>query len=494
MTATPIETPRQTTSPRRLSLDHPAGRFAAAIVSGALFYVATALDPVWWAAWLAPIPLLVAAFRASQREVWLLSMLAGLLGGASTVGYFAGFIGVAGAAVLLVVQALTGSAAVLVTRAYVLRSRHPLVTFVFPTLSAGVDLIMTVLGQGATAGRISYGQMDAAPVIQIASVAGTAGIAFTVSLFSALVAVAWYRRGAIARPWLAYGLPAAVLTGVLGFGVLRLTGAAAAPTLAVGLAAISHPVDRDSRIDTDLWARYAGLVSSLARQGARLVLLPEKSATLDPPAADALQRRLGQLAAENHLYLALAVDLTRGTHKENHEWLFAPDGDLTGDYVKEHLVIGFERQFLAGHDKVVATIDGHRVGLEICHDLDFPALSRAYASLGVSALLVPASDFRVDDQQHARAAMLRGVEDGFSIIRSAGWGLVSASDRYGRVTAFASDVGRPEASLVTEVRLAPASPTLYAHFGDVFGWLAVAASAGLMLWLVLRRMLGRAAP
>jgi hypothetical protein len=40
MIATPAETPLRTTSPRRLSLDHPAGRFAAAIVSGALFYFA----------------------------------------------------------------------------------------------------------------------------------------------------------------------------------------------------------------------------------------------------------------------------------------------------------------------------------------------------------------------------------------------------------------------------------------------------------------------
>lgn len=470
------------------SLDHPAGRLAAALTSAALLYAASGLDPVWWAAWLAPIPILSAAFRASRLEAGLLALMVGLAGGASTTGYVAGFIGGIGAAALLVAQAAICSAVVLRTRAAVLGSRHWLMVFTYPTLCAACDLLMTTVGQGDTAGRVSYGQMDALPVIQIAAVAGTAGIAFTVSLFGALVAIAWRRRGDIDRPVLAYGLPLAALAAVLAFGALRLAAAPPAPSLRVGLAVIDHPVDRTPRFDGAEWTRYVDLVSRAARQGAQLVLLPEKSARLDAQGAAALQGALGRAAAASHIYVALAVDVVRGGRMENHAWLFGPDGALGADYVKHHLVPGFESRFSAGHGEVVATVDGRRIGLEICHDLDFPALSRAYADRGVSAVLVSASDFRIDERQHARAAMLRGVEDGFSIIRAAGWGLLSVSDRYGRVIAAESDVGAPVASLIAAAPLGPATPTPYARFGDVFGWLAAAASVALLLWPPIRRL------
>ena len=58
-----------------------------------LQYFATGLEPWWWAAWLAPIPLLLAAFRASRREAWALAIVAGLIGSASTAGYYGLFIG-----------------------------------------------------------------------------------------------------------------------------------------------------------------------------------------------------------------------------------------------------------------------------------------------------------------------------------------------------------------------------------------------------------------
>lgn len=44
-------------------LETRVGRFAAAIVSGLMFYFVFGLNPYWLAAWLAPIPLLLAAFH-----------------------------------------------------------------------------------------------------------------------------------------------------------------------------------------------------------------------------------------------------------------------------------------------------------------------------------------------------------------------------------------------------------------------------------------------
>src|SRR5262249_19266532 len=60
-------------------LDRRGWRVGAAVLSGGLGYFATGLEPWWWAAWLAPFPLLLAAFRASAREGWGLAAVAGLI-------------------------------------------------------------------------------------------------------------------------------------------------------------------------------------------------------------------------------------------------------------------------------------------------------------------------------------------------------------------------------------------------------------------------------
>src|SRR6266704_5733386 len=92
--------------PRAFRLDRRGWRFGAALLSGVLQYFATGLDPWWWAAWLAPIPLLLAAFRASTREAWMLAIVAGLIGGASTASYYGMFIGPIGSALVMLVRGL----------------------------------------------------------------------------------------------------------------------------------------------------------------------------------------------------------------------------------------------------------------------------------------------------------------------------------------------------------------------------------------------------
>jgi apolipoprotein N-acyltransferase len=85
-------------------------------------------------------------------------------------------------------------------------------------LLAGVDTLVAVFSPHGTFGSYAYTQMDALPVIQAASLAGTAGIVFLAGLFVSTVAVGLYRRTSIERPLLAYGLPLLVLAAGLSFG------------------------------------------------------------------------------------------------------------------------------------------------------------------------------------------------------------------------------------------------------------------------------------
>ena len=455
-------------------------RFGAALLSGGLQYLATGLEPWWWAAWLAPIPLLVAAFRASTREAWALAAVAALIGSASTASYYAMFIGPVGSASVMLLRGLVLGIVVARTRVVVLGSRHRLTAFVYPALMAGFDTIVAAVSRDGTIGSLAYSQMAALPVIQIAALAGTPGIVFVVSLFGVLAAIVWHCRTDIDKPWLAYGLPSAVIVAVLAYGSVRLANDSAASAIPVGLIAIDRgaPAPLNSLgTDDPVWADYAAAVSGLARQGAKVVVLPEKIARLDRAAADRLRARLGHVASDNAVYLLAGVALFESDHRGNRAWLFAPNGELIADYAKHHLIPGLEASFTPGRELIVRSVGTGRLGIAICRDMDFPALGRRYAALGANALLVPAWDFDRDAWSHARMAILRGVESGFAVVRAARNGLLTVSDRYGRIVDVAASRSAPVAGLAVLAPFGSGAATVYARIGDVFGWLCVISSA-----------------
>jgi apolipoprotein N-acyltransferase len=476
-------------------LDSRGWRFGAVLLSGGLQYFATGLEPWWWAAWLAPIPLLVAAFRASTREAWVLAVVAGLIGSAGTASYYAMFIGPIGSALVMLLRGLVLGLVVARTRAVVLGSRHWLTAFVYPALMAGFDMIVAAVSRDGTMGSLAYSQMAALPVIQIAALAGAAGIVFVVGLFGALAAIVWHCRTDVDKPWLAYGLPSALIVAVLAYGSVRLANSSAASAISVGLIAIDRgaPAPENSLgADDPVWTAYAAAVSGVAQYGAKVVVLPEKIARLDHAAADRVRARLGHVASDNAVYLLAGVALLKSDHKENRAWLFAPNGELTADYAKHHLIPGLEATFTSARELVVRSVGTGRLGIAICKDMDFPTLGRRYAALGVDALLVPGWDFDQDAWWHARMAILRGVESGFTVVRAARNGLLTVSDRYGRIVDVAASMSAPVVSLAVLTPLGSGEATVYARLGDAFGWLCAISSTA--AWLASLRSRGSRRP
>jgi apolipoprotein N-acyltransferase len=313
---------------------------------------------------------------------------------------------------------------------------------------------------------------------------------FVVSLFGALVAIAWHCRGDIREPWLAYGLPSAVIVAVLAYGSLRLASNPDTSAIPVGLIAIDRRAPAPLiavTADDPVWNEYAGAVPGLAGRGVKIIVLPEKIARLDDAAGDQVRQRLGRLAADNAVYLLAGVALVKSDQRENRAWLFAPNGELIGDYAKHHLITGLEAAFTPGRELVVSSVGSDRLGIAICKDMDFPTLGRSYAKLGVDAMLVPGWDFERDAWWHARMAILRGVESGFAVVRSARNGLLTVSDRYGRVVNVAASGSAPAANLAAPTPIGSREATVYARLGDVFGWLCVVCSTGAWLASLVRR-------
>ena len=105
-------------------------------------------------------------------------------------------------------------------------------------------------------------------------------------------------------------------------------------------------------------------------------------------------------------------------------------------------------------------------------------------------MFAPAWDFVVDDWLHGRMAVLRGVESGFSLVRSAKQGLMTITDDRGRVLLQGHSTDSGPATAIGNVPLG-SSRTLYARYGNWFAWLNL---AGLAVLLALAFTRQKAAP
>jgi apolipoprotein N-acyltransferase len=139
-----------------------------------------------------------------------------------------------------------------------------------------------------------------------------------------------------------------------------------------------------------------------------------------------------------------------------------------------------EREFVAGSEYPVNEIDGVRYGVAICKDMHFGSLGRAFGARDAGVMLVPAWDFNDDAWMAANMTRLRGVENGYAVVRSSRNGLLSVSDAYGRLLAVEKSADMPGTTLFATANVGARVPTIYTRSGDLLGWLCLAAALGLI--------------
>jgi apolipoprotein N-acyltransferase len=97
-----------------------------------------------------------------------------------------------------------------------------------------------------------------------------------------------------------------------------------------------------------------------------------------------------------------------------------------------------------------------KTGVAICKDLDYPWFIRTYGARNVTLMLVPAWDWKEPNAViHERMALVRGVENGFAMARSAKTGFVTAHDAFGRTLMSNSTFAEDPAMVVADVPLGP---------------------------------------
>lgn len=447
---------------------------AAALAAGLPLYWVLGPQPLGPLAWLAPLPVLWLALRSSRRDAAWMTCLAALLGLSSNFSYFRLLMPLPAVLAVTVAKALLWLLVVLATRRLVLRYRSGWTVLAYPVLWVAIDTLMAAFLLDGNWGSLAYSQTDNLAVLQVAALAGVPGLLFLLCLLPSALALLLAGGRAYAP---AASAAVLLLAAAFAAGAWRVQGAPApAPggPLA-GLAAIDDfigPATPPARAQA-IWDQYARHVVQLAGQGARLVLLPEKIAVLAPAQADAVRQHFQALARGTGVWIVLGIGVQDAAGRRNLAWLFAPDGAAPVSYQKHHLAPP-EREFLAGNVYAVQPVVGQAMGLAICKDMHFAPLGRAYGAAGAQAMLVPAWDFQLDAWMGARMTVVRGVENGYAVLRAAREGMLTVSDAHGRVLAERDSSAMPGSTLLAPLPAALPVATWAGWLGPLFGWLCVA--------------------
>jgi apolipoprotein N-acyltransferase len=319
--------------------------------------------------------------------------------------------------------------------------------------------------------------MDCLPIIQLASITGIWGISFIVFLFAATVAALLSGSGNPSpRRALAIGV-GTVVCAVFLFGVWRLQSSPPA-SQSVTVALVAKDIPMKVYLGTDQQAvevlrDYADEIRRATPAGTDVVVLPEKIARVPEAVLPGVDALFASAAADAHAAIVLGLVRRTPSIAFNESRFYSGEGKLEASYDKHHLLPGVEPE-TPGDARVLLDEPSGRWGLQICKDMDFPALSRQYGTEGASLLLVPAWDFKVDAWLHDRMAVLRSVENGFALARSARYGRLTLNDNRGRILAETVSGSGRFASVSGTVNVARET-TLYTRFGDWFAWLSVVA-------------------
>ena len=370
-------------------------------------------------------------------------------------------------------------------------------TLVYPSVYLALDYLITLTPLGSVM-SVSATQMSFPAVSQVASLFGIWGIGFLIGWLASVANTLWESRrdpAAVKRLAVVAGSVALVL---LAFGSARYSLARpSAPTVRVGSVTVAHPRDYWAWIDQStpraLVAGYTTELSGIQEQlmaqseraaaaGARIIFWSEGNLVLTEDNEKAFMDRAAQFARSHAVYFAPAMVVLRygQTISDNKIVMFAPDGTRAFTYVKTM------SWYPTGSDGVLKTVDTPygRIGAAICFDMDFPSFIHKLGALRADIVLVPAFDRERIRPYHTEVGLLRGLENGFSVVRQTNDGTSMAIDGSGRVLARQEFFETSDRLMLSDVPTRRV-PSLYAVIGEWFAYAGMLLALVLVLWAVV---------
>ncbi len=236
------------------------------------------------------------------------------------------------------------------------------------------------------------------------------------------------------------------------------------------------------------------LSEQAAREGAKIITWSEANAIGFSFDEKRLMERGKFFAARNHVYLLMAIailepgKITFGKKFiENKAVFIGPDGTVLNIFHKNKPV-PFAENSEPGDGKipVIETPYG-RIATSICYDADFPSEMQQLADNKADVLLLPSGDWYSISPYHTHMAVLRGIENGCSVVRQVSGGLSVAVDYRGKQYAHLDFYKNGTKLWVNDVPVGYRF-TLYSIAGNLFACLCLLCVAGVIIYMLFQML------
>lgn len=515
----------------------------APVLSGALLFLAFPDYNLWWAAWVALVPLLVVLDGRSIKYAFLLSCLCSLvffpgighwlfetkgyklLHHAIWDFYLAIYFGLFGIAFSCISRRLGIVSALFAT----------------PFLWVSLEYLRSNMGFMAFPwGLLSHSQYQTLQIIQIASLTGNCGVSFLVATVNAAFAGFVFAMANEARP--ARLLPslilnpaatalsciAAVLTiGSLIYGHITL----AEPIVgnAIKVSVVQGNIEQGKKWDPKyakfIMQTYADLTQEASKDEPALIVWPEAATPRAITRDRGLYSELRGIAERANVPLLLGssshekfkVERVRRVKLQNSAFLIRPDETTRnqrydkicllpfGEYLPMKDVIPWSYlqiprvvDYIPGKDFTVFQAPGFRFSVTICWESIFPELVREFVRGGAQFIVNITNEawFGKTAAPHQFVSMnvFRAVENRVYLVRCANTGVSCFIDPYGRIVDRVKDVSGEDLfvrGVLTQTVIPMESKTIYNRYGDWLAWLSIGFSGILVIVALLRKKSGQ---
>jgi apolipoprotein N-acyltransferase len=507
-------------------------RLGLSLLSAVLLFSSVPTFGLWPLMWIAVVPELLVALRASTpRRAFLYGWLTGSVAHAAAFYWMDGLLERFGhmspveslpiMALLIGYQGLAFAFFSWGVRRAWQRTGWPL-ALLAPLVMVVVELLMPQIFPY----YLAISQAFVPVVIQIADITGPLGVTALMMLTGgALADVVRAPRPRSRGTWRGVAVAAALIAFDLGYGVLRLhqvdARRAAAPKVKTGL--VQANVGVIEKWDPQAFAQLLDLhqraSAELARAGGELIVWPESSYPYalprklghDFPVDDGRRVRRG---FETPLLFGALTLAGRGArtgpdrYPYNTALMMDAAGNVTGSYDKVFLMAFGE--YIPFYDRIPwftkifpeasnlsrgsepASFPLHtgagdfKLGPLICYEDILPSFARRVAKLSPNAFVNITNDAwfgrTAEPYQHLALAVFRAVENRLELVRAVNTGVSAHIDAAGRVRAQTESVDPDDIppvaprTLLVELAMLPGGG-LYRHIGDLFGLLCLTTLA-----------------
>jgi apolipoprotein N-acyltransferase len=514
--------------------------FIFALISGFVLVFAFPPFGVGLFAWMAFVPLFLAADGVQPKKGFFLGWISGFIFYIGTVYwvvhsmYFYGEVPLAvGILIMLLLVSYLSIFHALFGLCFALTSGYTRIMrlFLVPSFWVTLEYLRGRLFTGFPWVLLGYSQADFLTVIQVSDISGVWGVSFLIMAVNTLIFHSlaggqlgvherkWRRRAGFRLPMKETIVTVVLVVSSLVYGLIRIGQVDSLtsnwPTLKVGIAQgnIDQSLKWDPAYQEKTIETYVGLTDKAIKEGAGMVVWPETAVPFYletdndlGPIVRALPKQTGSYLLTGSPFYSYNIILNK-YRSFNSAYLLSPRGALPERYDKVHLVPFGEyvplKRFLPFIDKLVVGVgdfipgagyfplrfNGQGIGILICYEAIFPEISRSFVKGGSTLLANLTIDAWFGDTsapyQHFEMALFRAVENRVFLIRSANTGISAIVDPAGRVKVKSGLF--TEETLTGEVRLRQGPPGFYSSYGDIFPFLCTAVSVLFIVSKIIRR-------